>query len=462
MKLRVAVGCLLLSTLVIAQTNSAAAPPAPDAQAKQLMRTIASGISADDIRHIDEKLVSFGTRNTLSSMDEEMYKQGRGIKAAREWIRDEFQRYSAACGNCMKVDIVNYTQQPAPRVPNATDIGDVYAMLPGTDPIESKHIYLVTGHYDTRNSDTLDYKGDAPGANDDTSGTSVSMECARILSQHRFPATIIFLTVAGEEQGLNGSDYFAKYAKQQGWDIVGVLNNDIVGGNRTPGDTLQNNEIVRIFSEGIPITATEQQVRLIRAIGAESDSPSRELARAMVEIGKEWLPGNFHPQLIFRQDRYLRGGDHTSFNKQADAAVRITEWREDFNHQHQNVRVENGVQFGDLEKFVDFDYVANVARLNALTLAALAQAPAPPKNVRVSTRQLENDTTLDWDASDDPKAQFEVLWRDTTAPLWEHSQFVGKVTHMTMPESKDNVIFGVRSISPTGFTSYAVVPVPER
>src|SRR5579884_1999486 len=260
------VGCAMAQ----APEQGAGAAPTPNAQAQAVMQAVRNGISAEHIRQVDEKLVSFGTRNTLSSMDEEMYKQGKGIKAAREWIRDELQRYSDACGNCMKVEIVNYVQQPASRIPNATDIGDVYAMLPGTDPVEAKHIYLVTGHYDTRNSDTLDYKGDAPGANDDTSGTAVSMECARVLSQHRFPATLVFLTVAGEEQGLNGSDYFAKWAKQQGWDIVAVLNNDIVGGNRTPGDTLQRNDTLRVFSESIPINATEQQVRMIRAIGAES------------------------------------------------------------------------------------------------------------------------------------------------------------------------------------------------
>jgi Peptidase family M28 len=451
---------LLLATLPIAGQTA----PQPDATAKQMMKAIREGVSAANVKQIDEKLISFGNRSTLSSMDEELYKQGKGVKAARDWIRSEYERYSAACGNCMKVDFATYTQQPAPRIASPTDISDVYAVLQGTDPVESKHIYLVTGHYDSRNSSNENTKDPAPGANDDASGTAVSLECARVLSQHKFPATIVFLAVAGEEQGLNGSDYFAKWAKQQGWQIEGVLNNDIVGGNTTPGDTLQKKDVVRVFSEGIPITAVNdpKQIGLIRAIGAESDSPSRELAREIVEVGKTWMARGFHPQMIFRQDRYLRGGDHTSFNKQGFTAVRITEWREDFNHQHQNVRTENGVEYGDLEKFVDFDYIANVARLNALTLATMAEAPAPPKNVRMITKKLQNDTTLEWDASDDPKATFELVWRDTTAPDWENAKFLDKVTTVTVPESKDNVIFGVRAVSANGFKSYASTPVPER
>ncbi len=436
--------------------------PAPDGNARTMMAAIRSDVSAQKAQADDEKLVSFGNRSTLSSMDEGLYKQGKGVKAARDWLKSEYQRYSDACGGCMKVELLTFTNPPAPRIAQPTEISDVYAVLPGTDPVEAKHIYLVTGHYDSRNSKNENITDPAPGANDDASGTIVSLECARVLSKHRFPATLVFLTVAGEEQGLNGSDYFAKWAKGQGWQIDGVLNNDIVGGNRTPGDTRQNENIVRVFSEGLPVTATEQQTKMIRMLGAESDSPSRELAREMVEVGAEWMPGAFQPKMIFRQDRYLRGGDHTSFNKQGYAAVRLTEWREDFNHQHQDLRTENGTEYGDLEKFVDFDYVANVARLNALTLAELAMAPPLPQNVRVLTKQLENSTTLEWDAAQLPGTGFEVVWRDTTAPNWEHAKYVGAVTRTTLDESKDNVFFGVRSVSPTGFKSYAVIPLPER
>jgi hypothetical protein len=268
-------------------------------------------------------------------------------------------------------------------------------VLQGSDAENAKRIVLVTGHYDSRNSDTLNVKDDAPGANDDASGTAVSLECARVLSKLKFPATIIFLTVAGEEQGLNGSGHFAKMAKEQGWDLEAVLNNDIVGGDKGVG---QDHSVVRVFSEGIPNVGSEQDSKRIRGLGGESDSTSRELARYIAEVGRSYDTG-VKPMLIFRLDRYLRGGDHFSFNQQGFAGVRFTEYREDFHHQHQNVRTESGIEYGDLLKFVDFDYVANVARLNAATLASLASPPAPPANVHLLTKDLENDSTLTWETS---------------------------------------------------------------
>src|SRR5204863_473360 len=241
------------------------------------------------------------------------------------------------------------------------------------------------GHYDSRNSDTLNTKDPAPGANDDASGTAVSLECARVLSKYKFPATLIFLSVAGEEQGLDGAKHFAEMARQQGWEIQGVLNNDIVRGNTTPGDSGQRKDTVRVFSEGIPASAKPEDITRIRNLGGENDSRSRELARYIRKTAKQYLP-QFQPTLIFRRDRFLRGGDHTAFNEEGFAGVRFTEYREDFHHQHQNVRIENGIEYGDLLKFVDFGYVANVARVNAATLASLALAPAPPANVRIDTR----------------------------------------------------------------------------
>ena len=318
---------------------------------------------------------------------------------------------------------------------------------------------LVTGHYDSRNSDMLDVKGDAPGANDDGSGTAVSLECARVLSKMKFPATIIFLTVAGEEQGLNGSQHFAKMAKEQGWDIEAVLNNDIVGGDKSAE---QDHSVVRVFSEGVPAAATEQDIRRIRGLGGESDPGSRQLARYIADVGRAYDAG-VKPMLVFRLDRYLRGGDHYSFNQQGFAAVRFTEFREDFHHQHQNVRTENGIEYGDLPKFVDFDYVAHVARLNAATLASLASAPAPPANVHLLTKDLENDSTLTWENSPGGLAAgYEVLWRATTSPEWEHVEKVANVTRATLKLSKDNVIFAVRAVDAQGHRSLPVVPLPER
>jgi hypothetical protein len=282
-----------------------------------------------------------------------------------------------------------------------------------------------------------------------------------VLSKHKFPATIIFLTVSGEEQGLDGSGHFAKMAKEQGWQLEGVLNNDIVGGNRTPGDTSQNSNIVRVFSEGLPAAASEADLRRIRSSGGENDSASRQLARYIREVGAAYDFGQFGPLLIFRRDRYLRGGDHSAFNDQGFAGVRFTEYREDFHHQHENPRIENGIEFGDLLKFVDFDYVANVARLNAATLGALASAPAPPANVHLVTKELENDSKIQWGPAAGASA-YEVLWRKTTdSSFSEENTTRTTETKVDLPESKDNVVFGVRSVDAKGHRSLIVIPEPE-
>jgi hypothetical protein len=409
-----------------------------------------------------DKLVSFGTRLTISAQDPESIAAGRGVGAAREWIKAEFERYSRDCGGCLEVKTDSFTEEPFERIPKPTVITNVYAVLKGTNPESAKRIVLVTGHYDSRDSDTFDTHGDAPGANDDGSGTAVSLECARVLSQMKFPGTIIFLTVAGEEQGLNGSHHFAKMAKEQGWTIEAVLNNDIVGGDKNAG---QDHSTVRVFSEGVPVAATEQEIQHIRGLGGESDSGSRQLARYVAEVGRTYEVG-VKPMLVLRLDRYLRGGDHYSFNQQGFSAVRFTEFREDFHHQHQNVRTENGIEYGDLARFVDFDYVEHVARLNAATLASLAAAPAPPANVHLLTKDLDNDSTLTWTAPETSRegeaVEYELLWRATTSPEWEHSQKVGSVNRTTVKLSKDNVIFAVRATDREGHQSLPVVPVPER
>ncbi len=428
-------------------------------------------VSAAQIKSTIAKLVSFGTRLTIGDNPAQ---SGRGIAAAREWIKSEFERYSQACGGCLEVKTDVFTEQPRPRVPRPTEIVNVYAVLRGTDSQASKRIVLVTGHYDSRPSNDQDTAADAPGANDDGSGTAVSLECARVLSKYKFPATIIFLTVAGEEQGLLGSAHFAEMARQQGWDIEAVLNNDIVGGDNTPG---QDTSVVRVFSEGIPlpdvgqrasqsqaaVPPDQQALSTIRGIGAESDSPSREEARYIRQVGAQYLPPSFQPLLEFRPDRFLRGGDHTSFNRSGFAAVRITEYRENYAHQHQTPRIENGIEYGDLPKFVDYDYVANVARVNAATLASLDSAPAPPANVKIEAQKLENDTTLMWQASPDGRAtQYEVVWRATTSPDWEQVKSAGKAMQATIPMSKDNVIFGVRAVDDAGHRSLVVLPQPSQ
>jgi len=442
-------------------------------------------------------LVRFSTRSTLSSLlpnsDDGLppgvagdrssslgLTSGQGINAAGEWIFAQFDQISKECGGCLELHRDSFTQPVGERIPQPTPITNIYAILRGTDPAQSRRMVLVTGHYDSRSSDVLDARGPSPGANDDASGVAVSLECARALSKMRFPASVVFVAVAGEEEGLYGSAHLAKLARSEGWQLEAVLNNDIVGGNTTPGDSLQLKDRVRVFSEGLPVAATPDEIRRIRALGEEEDSPSRQLARAVAETARAYFPAagtpKFAAYLVFRPDRYLRGGDHISFNREGFAAVRFTEWREDFNHQHQNVvRPPAGSSdpvLGDLSEFVDFNYVANVARLNAATLATLASSPGEPMKVTMLTDRLENGATLRWEppagdaAASASVDHYEVVWRETTAPDWQFVQNVqpaakdaaGPAVTVTVPVSKDNVVFGVRAVDTAGHRSLTVVP----
>lgn len=449
-------------------TKVAAAPTDP---------AIAHAIAQIDearVRQIVEKLVSFQTRNSLSSMETDL-PGGAGIEAAADWIFDQFQKISTACGGCLDVRRDTFIADPnsaegtawARRIPRATKMTNVYAILRGTDPAQANTMYLVTGHYDSRNSNVMDDHGAAPGANDDATGVAVSLECARVLSKLKLPASLVFVAVAGEEQGLVGSAHLAKVAKEQGWNLLGVLNNDIVGGNTTPGDKLQLKDRVRVFSEGVPVAATAGQQRRIRAVGDENDSPSRELARAMEEASQTYAPARtpraFDAWVVSRPDRYLRGGDHSSFNREGFAAVRITEWREDYNHQHQNVVRDAKPVLGDLVEFVDFAYVARVARLNAATLATLASSPGEPSQAKIDAEKLENDSTLTWQPALGKVDHYELLWRDTMMPDWQYVKNVepaagGGAVTVTVPVSKDNVIFGVRAVDAAGHRGLVVVP----
>jgi peptidase M28-like protein len=440
------------------------ATPVSAAPADPAIAGALAQISEARIHQTIEKLVGFGTRATLSSMETDL-PPGTGVTAAADWIAGQFEQISKDCGGCLEVKRDTFTNPAAERIPRPTTITNVYAILRGSDAAQAKRMYLVTGHYDSRNSDTLDDHGAAPGANDDASGVAVSLECARVLSKlgkdRHWPASLVFVAVAGEEQGLNGSAHLAKLAKDEGWQLEGVLNNDIVGGNTTPGDTLQRKNVVRVFSEGIPATATPEQLRRIRALGTVDDAPSRQLARAMADVGRTYFPdGAFGPFLVARPDRYLRGGDHTSFNREGFTAVRLTEWREDFNHQHQNVRVENGTQYGDLLQFVDFSYVAKVAKLNAATLATLAASPGVPSDVKLVTDKLDNGTTIQWKAPEGtgPSVHYELLWRETTAADWQFVFVVSGTTSVTMPISKDNVVFGVRAVDAAGHRGLVATP----
>jgi hypothetical protein len=465
-------GCLYAS-ISFAQPDylgagNAVAPAVPDAAIAQALQSIQPA----PIKKTIETLVGFGTRSTLSSMEKDL-PAGKGINAAADWIAGQFELIGQQCGGCLEVHRDTFTEPVSERIPQPTTITNVYAILRGSDPAQAKRMVLVTGHYDSRNTNVLDTHGDAPGANDDASGVAVSLECARALSKLHLPATIVFVAVAGEEQGLNGSSHLAKLARSEGWQLEAVLNNDIVGGNTTPGDTLQLKDRVRVFSEGGPAAATPEQARRIRALGEENDSPSRELARAIADTARTYFPAAsgapFAAFLVSRPDRYLRGGDHSSFNREGFAAVRFTEWREDYNHQHQNVVLppagSSDPVLGDLIQFVDFNYVANVARLNAATLATLASSPGEPMSVKILTQKLENGTTLQWQppAGAGANIHYELLWRETTASDWQFAKTVaassesGRIT-VNVPISKDNVIFGVRAVDAAGHRGLAVVP----
>jgi hypothetical protein len=480
------IGSLLSSGLLCAQQALPAGQPIQTAPADPAIAAALKQVSPDRIHATIEKLVSFHNRSTLSSMDTDL-PPGTGINAAADWIFSEFQRYSAECGGCLEVKRDDFIQPgvAGSRIIRDTRLQNIYAILKGTDPAQASRRVLITGHYDSRNSDNFNTRDPAPGANDDASGTAVSLECARVLSKLKFPSTIVFVTVAGEEQGLNGSAHLAKLAKSEGWDLEAVLNNDIVGGDTTPGAVGADKSAVRVFSEGVPGPATLEQLREIQTIGAENDSPARELARAVVAVGQTYFhPGSqrlsdttpagqprnmamrmipaFHPVMIFRRDRFGRGGDHTSFSQEGFAAVRFTEWLENFNHQHQTPRVENGIEFADDIKYDDFNYMANVARLNAATLGTLAAAPGQPQKVAVLNPPYDTRTSLRWEkpAGFPADATFEVVYRDTDQPDWTSVIPVGTETTVAIPISKDNVIFGVRSVDAAGHRSAAVYPVP--
>jgi hypothetical protein len=452
-------------------------PVSPAPADPALQRALAT-IDPARIHQTIETLVGFQTRNTLSSMEQNL-PAGAGIQAAADWIYGQFEEISKQCGNCLDVSRDTFVADPAAaagtpwanRIPKPTRITNVYAILRGSDPAQAKRMVLVTGHYDSRATNVLDPLVASPGANDDASGVAVSLECARALSTMHFPASIVFVAVAGEEQGLVGSAHLAHLAKEQGWDLEAVLNNDIVGGNTTPGDTLQLKDRVRVFSEGVPSAATPDESRKIRAVGGENDSPSRQLARAMEEIGGAYFPSSgpapFDAWIVTRPDRYLRGGDHSSFNHEGFTAVRITEWREDYNHQHQNVvRPAAGSSDpirGDLIEFVDFNYVAKVARLNAATLATLASSPGKPVKVAIDNTKVENGTTFHWDPAPGAVDHYDLLWRDTIAFDWQYVQSIppaagGGPVNITVPVSKDNVVFGVRAVDASGHRGLVVVP----
>jgi len=426
-----------------------------DASIKQMV----DEVSSKNIEATIRKLVSFKSRHTLGDTTSKT----EGVGAARNWIKAEMEKYAETSGGRMKVQFDTFTQPKGERVDRPYKLKNVLATLKGTDPKDTR-VYIVSGHFDSRMSNVMDPNGFEPGANDDASGTAVSMELARVMAKKSFPATIIFMCVVGEEQGLYGSANVAKRAKAEGWNIDAMLNNDIVGNTHGMETDLKDNRSVRVFSEGVPSVANEDKkmVAGLIALGGENDSPSRELARYVKEIGERYVD-QLDVKLIYRRDRYLRGGDHTSFQLQGFTAVRFTEMNEDFTRQHQDVRNENGIDYGDLPDFVDFNYAQKVARMNLSVLANLATAPSEPQNVGIVTGELTNKTTLKWETPKTGKkpAGYYVLMRETISPYWEKKFYVTDNT-ATLAYSKDNYLFAVQSVDADGHESLPVFPKPVK
>ena len=487
------VACLAACTSAPPASVSVPAATAPDPQVTAAL----AEVSAARIESRVRRLVAFGTRHTLSQTDSEL----RGIGAARRWIEAELQRCSAAAGSRLRIGRDEHLAPAGARLPRDTPIVNVVATLPGDDPQQRDRVLVVSGHYDSRVSDVMDATADAPGADDDASGVAAVLELACVMASRHYGATLVFLAVAGEEQGLLGAAHWAEQARQTRLDVEAMITNDIIGtpvgehGEREP-------QRVRLFADGLmpllqmalvpdssaagpasaastppalpadPATPTgasatsrsELRSRIaaqVRAGGA-ADFPANQLGRHIKEAGERYLPG-FDVRLVQRQDRFLRGGDHLPFLERGFAAARLTEPFEDFSHQHQDVRDEGGRHYGDDVAFVDFGYIADVARINLAALATLALAPRPPRNARIETLELGNDSTLRWDASGETAvAGYRILWRDTTSPVWQHGRDIGLSDVATVPVSKDDVVFGVAALSRSGHASLASFPLPAR
>jgi len=411
------------------------------------VREILDEISPRNIEQTILGLVSFGTRNTLSSQTDPQ----RGIGAARDWLLQQFQQVAAASKGRLSVGLQSYLQPAGSRIPTPTVITNVVATLPGTQPESAGRIYVVSGHYDSRGTNVLDTTLDAPGANDDASGVAAALEMARVMSKRQFDATLVFMAVAGEEQGLYGSNFYATQAKAQGLNIAGMFTNDIIGSS-TAQDGKRDPFSVRLFVEGLPSTPAPAEAA-IRLDGGETELPPRQLARYIKEVGENEAT-SMNVDVIVRRDRFGRGGDHIPFLAQGYPAVRFTEWREDYRHQHQDTRLVAGVQWGDLPQFVDYQYIARVARVNATALASLALAPATPSGALIDPTAQVIDTALKWSANTESDlAGYEVLYRPTTDPDWTSAVTipVGKVTTFTVTDTyKDDYFFGVRAIDSGG------------
>lgn len=410
-------------------------------------------VSADSLRKYIYDLAAFNSRHTLSVDDKS------GMPAAQRYVLSKFNSFATASNGRMTAEIADFvTPADGRRITADAKVANVIATLKGTNPADDR-IYIVSGHLDSRNKDVMDAEGGAPGANDDGSGVAAVIELARVMAKMEFSATVLFVAFTGEEQGLKGATYLADKAKTEGWNIAGVLNNDIVGNSNSSETNISDNTKVRIFSETIPLSETEQQAGLRRSISADNDSKSRQLARYIKEVGERYVD-QMEVKLIYRSDRFLRGGDQTPFLRNGFTAIRMSEMNENFYHQHENVRMENGIQYGDLPEFMDFEYLQKVSAVNLAAAASLANSAGVPEEVKIDVRGLSNKSILLWNAPAIGKVKgYYVLMRETSESMWEKKFFTTETT-LTLPYSKDNYFFAVQSVSETGEESLAVIPVP--
>jgi Zn-dependent M28 family amino/carboxypeptidase len=419
------------------------------------IRKMISEVKSENMEATVKKLVSFGTRHTLSDTKSST----RGIGAAQRWVKSEFDNYALA-SNGRLTSIIDYFTIKADgrRIKNDSQLGNVMATLKGTDATDDR-VLIISGHLDSRATDVMNSSIDAPGANDDGSGVAAMMELARIMSKREFPFTIVFVAVVGEEQGLYGAKYLADKAKEQQWNVIAMINNDMIGNSLSSGTQLRDNRQVRVFSEAIPYLETEAEAKVRKATNRENDSPSRQLARYIKTVTNQYVE-QLDIKLVYRNDRFLRGGDHTPFSQNGFTAIRFCEMNENFDHQHQTVRKENGIQYGDLPEFMDFDYLRKVACSNLATLSNLAWSPKAPKNVGIEVKELSNFSTLVWDKPEGKSVYgYTILIRETSATHWEKTIFV-KDTKAEIPYSKDNYLFSVQSIDELGHASLPVFPMP--
>jgi len=410
-------------------------------------------VSQDSLKSYITKMVSFGTRNTLSDIKSKT----KGIGAARNWVVGKFNQFGKQGDGRLTAYLDTITFKPdGKRVDQPTLLGNAVAILKGTDP-NDKRVYVVSGHLDSRVTDVMNRTSNAPGANDDGSGVAGVIEAARIMSQYKFPSTIIFVAVSGEEQSLLGSGFMADKAKKEGWNVDAMLNNDMIGSNNSSETQIIDNTRLRVFSEGLPAYELDKNAKSIRQFGLENDGKSRQLARYVKEVGERYVD-QLEVKLIYRNDRFLRGGDHTPFVENGFTAVRITEMNENFDHQHQDLRTENGIKYGDLQEFMDFEYLRKNTGVNIAVLANLAKAPSAPLEVKIDVKNLSNASLLYWKAPANGNVKgYYVLMRETSNPVWE-KKFFTSATKITLPYSKDNYLFAVQSVGNEDNESLPVIP----